>query len=59
MNDGPYIFKVTAEDDVMYIQADSLSEAKERLKKFCGEIPESLLTWEPVPFESVPEGELL
>jgi hypothetical protein len=44
------------EKDVMYIIAPSLLEAKERLRNFCGEIPESLLIWSEV--ERIPKNQI-
>jgi len=49
------IFKVEAEGDTMYINADNLDQAKYRLLKMVGPIPESLLTWTEV--SELPKGE--
>lgn len=49
------IFKVEAEGDTAYLQADSLDEAKGRFEAVVGKIPESLLTWTPV--DALPDGE--
>jgi hypothetical protein len=48
-------FKVQAERDTLYIEARNQEMANDKLQKFCGVIPSSLLKWEEVDF--VPEGE--
>ena len=49
------IFKVEAEGDTMYINADNLDQAKYRLLKMVGPIPESMLTWTEA--SELPKGE--
>ena len=51
------IFKVEAEGDTLYIEADSQEAAKQRFTDFMGDVPESLLTWSAV--EALPDGEEL
>jgi hypothetical protein len=49
------IFKVTAQGDVVYIQAVDLEAAKKRLLEVMGEIPAKLLTFSEV--DKLPEDE--
>lgn len=51
------IFKVEAQGDVVYIQAEAQSEAEKKLFAFTGPIPLSLLVWNIV--EEIPDGEEL
>jgi hypothetical protein len=51
------IFKVEAEDDTLYIEAANFQAASDRLEKFMGIIPESLLKWSEA--KELPEGEEL
>lgn len=51
------IWKVEAEGDTLYIEADNFQAANDRLEKFMGIIPESLLKWAEV--KELPEGEEL
>lgn len=39
------IFKVDAMDDTLYIEAETLEEAKDQLMRFAGDVPVSMLTW--------------
>jgi hypothetical protein len=49
------IFKIQAEDDTVYIQAENEQAARERLKEVCGPIPNSMLKIEET--DKLPEGE--
>lgn len=49
------IFKVEAQGDVLYIQANHQSDALRQLEESMGPIPSSLLTWSEVV--KLPEGE--
>jgi hypothetical protein len=49
------IFKVEAQGDTLYIQANHQSDALRQLEEFSGPIPSSLLTWSEV--KKLPKGE--
>jgi len=40
------IFKVTAEGDTVYLEADNLKDAMKQFKQKIGDVPASLLTFE-------------
>jgi len=49
------IWKVEAEGDTLYIEAEDFQAANDRFEKFMGIMPQSLLAWTQV--EKLPEGE--
>ena len=49
------IFKIDAEGDTVYVNADNEKDAKARLHKIVGPMPDDLLTITEV--EKLPEGE--
>jgi hypothetical protein len=49
------IFKVEAQGDTIYIEADTKLEAENDLVDFAGDIPPELLTW--TENVELPEGE--
>jgi hypothetical protein len=49
------IFQVSAQGDVVFIQAEDLAAAQARLTEVCGPIPESLTSFQEVG--ELPEGE--
>lgn len=51
------IFKVEAEGDTLYIQAESQKAARKQLHDKIGYVPDGMLTWSEV--ESLPEGQEL
>ena len=51
------IFKVVAQGDTMYIEAENQETAAEKLRTVCGEIPDHLLDWSEVA--EAPEGETI
>jgi hypothetical protein len=51
------IFKVEAQGDTLYINAENEAHANQRLTKFTGPIPRPLLTFTEV--KELPEGEEL
>jgi len=51
------IYKIEAEGDTIYVEADNRQQALERLTEFCGPIPEQLLTITTV--KKLPKGEEL
>jgi hypothetical protein len=52
-----HIFKVEAEGDVVYIEAEDKKAATARLTEVMGPIPASLLKWSSV--DKLPKGEEL
>ena len=52
-----HIFKVEAEGDTVYIEAEDKKAALARLTEVVGPIPESLLKWSSV--SKLPKGEEL
>ncbi len=52
-----HIFKVEAEGDTVYIEAEDKKTAHARLTEIMGPIPSSLLKWSSV--EKLPKGEEL
>lgn len=52
-----HIFKVEAEGDTVYIEAEDKKAAQARLTEVMGPIPASLLKWSSV--EKLPKGEEL
>jgi hypothetical protein len=49
------IFKIEAEGDTIYLQAETLAQAKVQLENKMGQIPEELLTWTEI--KKLPKGE--
>jgi len=49
------IYKVTAEGDNLYIEAETLEAAKAKFTHEMGDVPESLLTWTQV--DALPDDE--
>jgi hypothetical protein len=49
------IWKVEAQGDTVYIEAETLDEAEERFKYAFGYVPKHLVTWTII--EELPEGE--
>jgi hypothetical protein len=49
------IWKVEAEGDTVYVEADDIDEAEKKFQKYFGKIPKRMMKWTVV--DKIPEGE--
>lgn len=49
------VYKVEAEGDTMYFQANDISEAKQDFVNLVGVVPDYLLTWNEI--KKLPDGQ--